>query len=755
MRRAIPFVALTLVIAWPIPADDGEESTVDKGLLPAMIELEESTEKQGVLPLGFGVEPQDVDINSTIRIHVSADELTKALEKDTDIAKQISPQVAELVEISAQLRKSVVFMEDAVAQAAELARVLAGGGNRSDAGFKAAADGLQASNRGAFEPLKPYWSFLGESSVPSYRRHGKRSFDRANAAILAGPGKGRTAFLQYLVEEVDWVVGELDKARSRAASEPPSMALVLSAVHSGKEGTRQLGLPNYNQIEIGAPVRFEKVSLVPSPEQLAEIRKLRGEAENLADALDPLLTDGLSELQDSLGGLGGSLGFGQVQTAFDAVKSDVEALQDVDWSSLADEFQSALETALTDAVGDDVELLQEFRSDLEGLLTRLQEFGTELFAIVEVVDSLSGGLPDFEEGTDSIDFLTELLGTIEGGAGLVSSAQTKFRDLLSEAQQWIDDVKSLGDKLREIQDSLLNLPEDVSFDLETILGSVDDDTLSSLATDIGQLRDAVRAFIRNLRNLKNDNEAGSLVQLASDIDDLDPPETSFPVRLDTAKDTWIDIQTVNPRQEGDALAIRAWLYRVAAAGDNDDGEGPDLVKTQEVLDRAVQNFRIFRFGWYNAPSVGLTYLSSFDKIPEPGAIVEEGEEPPPGRPTEGFVPQVSWMFRHRSWNKDCAKGADGEVTCGRQTGDVARYRPSWMDNMGLGFHTVALDLDNDNQMEVGFGVTVSFLNDFLQLGVGVDLSLDEEPYFFLGTRLFNLAQGLGIKSSQAPGDDDF
>lgn len=40
------------------------------------------------------------------------------------------------------------------------------------------------------------------------------------------------------------------------------------------------------------------------------------------------------------------------------------------------------------------------------------------------------------------------------------------------------------------------------------------------------------------------------------------------------------------------------------------------------------------------------------------------------------------------------------------------------------------------------------------LGVGIDLSLDQEPYYFIGTRLFELAKGLGIKKQPGAPDEN-
>ncbi len=58
--------------------------------------------------------------------------------------------------------------------------------------------------------------------------------------------------------------------------------------------------------------------------------------------------------------------------------------------------------------------------------------------------------------------------------------------------------------------------------------------------------------------------------------------------------------------------------------------------------------------------------------------------------------------------------------------------PLWRP--GLGINMSLLDFDNDDTMELGFSGVVTLLRDMVQVGAGVNLTLNES-FWFLGLRL--------------------
>ncbi len=700
----------------PTPADPPRTP------LRAMIELQEVFDRGGrgpeSLPLAFGIEGQDVDINSTIRIDVSAQRFREALRLDPAVTARLSPEARELLAISDKLEEAADFMKQAVADGRKLAR-MAADGQRDTPAFAALARGDQAQLRRTFDIYKEYFAFLAASSQPGYPARGAAARAAADQAIL----EGRLALASLLLEEVDWTVRELEQAGQRIANSPPSLALVLAAVHLRDGEPVELALPGYSTIPEGERVRFEKLNLVPSPQDLAEIERLRGEAQGWADLLDEV-RDGGKSIEDALKEVlaAQDLGFAELKAAFDQVAADLSQLEATDWKAVGDDLEARLREALEGSLDDAQRQLLEgtVAGQVERLVRDLKVFRLNLVDLAAAVRGLaelvSGAAEQAED--DPFQALMTLLVAVEAGKDLVSGAETLFKDLEAGIASWRADAISLEKALAELEGALAGLGAELRQKFQEILETTARAHLGPLATDLAALKTATGTFVAKVKAL---GKASDLARLAAAAD-IEPPDTSFDVPLDQVRPTHLDLQTVNPRQEGEGVILRAWLYRTKPAPDD-----PQTRVRGEEVDQVSQRLQMLRFGWFTAPSVGLTFLSAADRL--------AGQEDE----TQGFVPQVSWMFNHRSWRRDGAS--------------AARYRPRWHDHIGFGVHTVTLDLDNDNQLEMGLGVTVSFFKDYFQLGFGIDLSLDQEPYYFIGTRLFQLAKGLGVKKqAAAPGD---
>ena len=59
-------------------------------------------------------------------------------------------------------------------------------------------------------------------------------------------------------------------------------------------------------------------------------------------------------------------------------------------------------------------------------------------------------------------------------------------------------------------------------------------------------------------------------------------------------------------------------------------------------------------------------------------------------------------------------------------------------------------MNKDSQQEVGLGLTVSFLDDFIQLGYGWNLTLDRDQYWFVGLKLLQFGSTMGVQTQPSP-----
>lgn len=713
MRRTA-FLLIALLAPLALYGQDGKPQ--QKGLLARAIHLEEEPEeKRGLFPMPFGTSPQDVDVNSMIHVRISRDELLAGL-SGNPVLTPAAQEAATLREGATQLQQAEGFLRRAIDDAEELARLdLAG--QRESQQFEDLANADQEGLRAMFQLLNAYQTALRASPSAELRQHAAE----LRTAMSDAVDVGRLALAAVIVEEIRWTLERLAAARVRVDRDAPPLALILSASHVRPGGETELGLEHYNDLPIGPPKSIDKLSLVLPPDQVA----LHTEAAALAGELNRLRQEGagLVELARRILAAEG-LDLDPLEDALDQVREDADQLRETDWSQAGQELEERVREAIAEAAGTERERLEE--NVLPAVLSLLERT-RDLRSFAELA-SMARGLKAQLDATASQDPTTRLftlLALLQAGSQLASGEL--FANLTDNLEGWQDDVEALRKQLGEVRE-LDDLPEEVKEDLEAILSDTADEQLGDLATHLQELRAAADGLLGRFRKISGEVKGAPALAVALH---RDPPATAFRVSFPEIKDTWVDIRTLNPRSEDDVLVLRAWLFRMKP-----DPNDPTQMIEDEELDSDLQQLRMLRFGWHATPAVGLVYLRSQNELIQEG---EGDEEEAEAENTRMFAPQVSWLYRYRGWQK---------------AGDPAnprpfRHHPRWWHSVGVGLHTVTMDLDNDNQQELGLGLSVSFFKDFLQIGAGWDLSLDDEPYFFVGTRLLEFAKNMGVTGKPA------
>jgi len=713
-RTAFILIALLAPLSLHAQDKDGAKPQ-QKGLLSRAIRLaEEPEENRGRFPMPFGTSPQDVDVNSMIHVNIDRDELLAGL-AGNPVLTPAAQEAAALRQGATQLQQAGGFLRRAIEDAEELARLdLAG--QRESQQFREIAEADQEGLRGAFQLLNAHLAALLASPDAELRQHAVEARARMSDAVEVG----RPALAAVIVEEIRWTLERLEAARVRVDRDAPPLALILAASHVRPGGETELGLINYNDLPIGPPKSIDKLSLVLPPDQVA----LHTEAAALAGELNQLRQEGagLIELARRILAAQG-LDLEPLEDALDQVKEDADQLRETDWSAAGKDLEDRLREAIAEATGAE-------RERLEGILpavAALRERTRELRSFATLASTARGlrAQLDSTAGQDPTTRLFNVLALLQAGSQLAGGEL--FANLADNLKGWQEDVEALRKQLEEIRE-LEDLPGEVKDDLESIFSETADGQLGDLATHLQELRAAATGLTDRFRQISDAVEGAPALAVALH---RDPPATAFRVSFPEIKDTWVDVRTLNPRSDDDVLVIRAWLFRMKP-----DPTDPTRMIEDEELDSDLQQLRMLRFGWYASPAVGLVYLRSQNELIQEG---EGDEEEAETEQTRMFAPQVSWLYRYRTWQK---------------AGDPAnpqpfRYHPRWWQSIGVGLHTVTMDLDNDNQQELGLGLSISFFKDFLQIGAGWDLSLDDEPYVFVGTRLLELAKNLGVSSKPA------
>lgn len=696
-------------------------------LLRQAITLEEATEqwrdqKRVVLPLSFGVESQDVDVNSTIRVRVDTDQLQLAL---AGLAgADLSPHVGILVRASEKLRLGAEFLEASLADAKGLAE-LALAGERESAEFRQLVQKDQSRLNAVFNGiLLPYYAELAASPEPRYRERAAASRARVSALLIRP--SARLPLAAALLEEVQWLLGELERAGVEEQQSPRAAALLLAAyqIRNGQEV--ELPLPNYNRLPVGPAVPFDKLNLVPSPEQAQELAALQKEATAWSQILNQLRSGG-AEVEQLARRLLAARGIdvAPLESATRAVRGQIGQLQAADWTQVGEQLQERLDQELQG------QLSAAERQALEALRPRLTALRDDARAVRGGVAGLAGQLevlgPRLQEGAalsgNPLAALQTLLSVAATVADAVSGVEGVLANLQGAVAATVRDAEKLRGDLAPLKTGIAALPQQLRDRFQAILTATAESRLAGLVTALQELQRQGGDLLAKLRDLVPGERTVLALTAAAD---LPPPASSLRVPVGEAQNTWIDLQTVHPRSENDGVVLRAWLYPL---DDFDDGTGTVRLAEGQPLDQVAQSFRLLRCGWFGSYGAGVTYLQAASRL--------AGQD----EKTSGFTPQVSWLLRHRPWR-----------TGTLAAGEPARIRSRRSDWVAFGFHTVAVDLDNDNQQELGLGVTVSFFKDFLQLGAGVDLSLDRERYYFIGIKLLEMARNVGIQQKPAGGN---
>ncbi|MEA2464864.1 MAG: hypothetical protein QOJ98_2611 [Acidobacteriota bacterium] len=666
--------------------------------LDVMIRLTEARENGEIIPTTFGTTPRMVDINSNIVIDVSAPPLGTALAS------------SQLVAISQQFRASAVTMPDTIRRAHTVAsRRQANALSQQE--FVREQEDLRATFSAFANNALNYVNALRGSTDPVASARAE-AFEQKADDIISGATRPvdqtATNLQNLLVQEADWLTDRLMQEAQSVASQPPTRALILAAASADKPDVF-LALPEYNNIPPGVPVTFDKLQHLRSPGAVAALQASFAEAKAVAQ-LGNELRSGTTDFRTAANGILKASGFDvqALATNFQAVVTDVQSLSPADLTNAAQAIASSIPASPS---AGDTTTVNSIRQLSSTLTTNVSLFNATRASLQQQLANLSPRLVSAQlqqQAADPVAALMTIVSQIDAAQGLVNDGLNDLVNLAGQARSTLTAVQSVGTALTRLTTQVQTLTDaTVKQSLTSALQSVP--ATSKLATDLMGLQTTVDATI-NAINAIRARLKPSEVAFAST-----PPSSSTVVGFDALKDSYLDLRSTLPdRQPGDVVALQAWIYEVTPGPNNTFTLG-------QVVDSRTQQFEMTRFGFYADASAGVTFVHS--------EFTPAGES----EPTQQFAPQVSLLGHYRPWPK-------GE--------EAANRRPPWYTGLALGLHTISVDLNKDNQLELGLGVTAS-LGSWLQIGYGADLTLDEGRYVFVGTQLFRFLTSLGIKAPAA------
>jgi hypothetical protein len=281
---------------------------------------------------------------------------------------------------------------------------------------------------------------------------------------------------------------------------------------------------------------------------------------------------------------------------------------------------------------------------------------------------------------------------------MVSDRMSRFDELKNELNK-----AASSSQINNIKDLVVKF--DVS--MEGAVTFIPDDLHRKIDEFV---KDKSQSWIKSFSNLKKILDKYSifsfykdafegLVQRVSFVktiaEKVEPPKDLKPERirdvaLIEAPPTIIDIPRTN-RQEGDIYSLYVRVYRKGS-----------------LMFGRDYSFRIKKYGTYSRWTGNLIFAK--------------------GDWQDSFQPatSISWILHHRSRPKE----KNGEIKGGMGIfGNVL--------NLGIGLNSVVFSIEGD--IEYGLGIAVTFLNDILQVGYGINFQREgRRGYFFIGASLFDL-----------------
>jgi hypothetical protein len=735
-KRVIAALIIILPVQLPVCAESNE-SPADR--LKRAIRLFElrTDHKEEKAPLAFGHSPQDVDINSVIRVDVDSSRLLGAA---PDPAGPVAPEVEHLSELVNRLSQMIGPLGNAFNEAKRLTE-LAAAGDRSSNEFTALATSSKTTQEQFLKAIIKYSEWLKQSPEVRYVERGDYVERRASeatrkAATLMSQGTGTAGvvapFAAVVRDEVLWVNSELKRIGGQVRKSLEAVALVLVArAFVDSRSPERIHIDHFDPLPPGAIVAFDKINWAGDS---VEARRMLDAIRPVVDTLRKLKTN-RSDLRSAITDLLNANGIDvdSFILSVEQLVAALKALRDTDWLAEAKTLLDKIESELRQSgvVGDKKKTLEEMRNQARSLRDQLRDARDRWQAMEGNLSafSLQDVLEEAQEQADPVDALLAVMNGIDRAARTVSlwkDAVDKLRDDIKLFKDAVGGAKTLIEDLKKGVAALSGRTErELRKQIDRFAGA----KLDTLVVAVEGVRREAETVGKGLRSLTVDDAKQILLYAQSE---LPIPEDIYYVLGTRIKDTFVDLRTVRSRKEGTAVTLEARLYRVNEAEPGiaeTSSESVGVVRIGEELDAERQTFVLRRFGWYSAPNVSVAYAGASRPI---GSQSEATRE---------FTVQMSWLFRLRPWIKNSSS-----IT-------PVVYRKRWWHNIGYGLHIITLDLDRNSQQEIGLGATISVASDFLQLGYGVDLSLNEETYWFVGVRLFQFGKSLGIADVPDTGNE--
>jgi ABC-type transporter Mla subunit MlaD len=668
-----------------------------------------------MVPLAFAAVPQDVDVNSVIRIDVSPEKLIGD-------ARPLSPEsrkmIVSLKAAAAELGKAIQLIGDTLSDTNRLIGIQ----DRNSEAFNALSTIVEKRLGQWAQSLQSYVKALADAPDASVRQREEVVNQKIRRALGVSGGTGRRyeMMIHALRSEIGWITETVNRAAAKASEKAPTVALVLVArAFVEGQGVQRIHLPHYDNL---VPGQIQSLAKINWEADSAEIRRLLEAARPVAEAITQVnarkdrLGDSLIKIFDAQG-----LDMRPLTASLEELKTSIETLTKRDWSEESKKLieEIAVLPSTEELVEGQADLLEEMRTLVETAETDIDEImnGFKVFEASLASNSLDNLIRRVNREAGQVDALLAFLDSVDSSLLLARQLEEGVEAFAHLLQRQLESLQSQLKSVNALLEKFDALSDNLKRALESKIAAFIELHMLDVVSRCNEAHARANSLLERVKTLTEEQKTAVLDYAATDFP---VPEDALYVLGNQVKDTYLDLRTIANRKEKSTIAIDARLFRATRLPAVEAGGEPRL-RIDDKLDREIQQFIVWRFGLYSVPNVGVAYVQSQNA---PEGLTDEASQ---------FSIQTSWLFGYRSWIHKTSN-----------LRPALQHQPWWND-FRLGPHAVALDMNNDNQQEVGFGLTLSY-RDLIQIGYGFNLAVDNEPYYFIALQLLDFGRPLEVDS---------
>jgi hypothetical protein len=682
-RQKALFLSLLLTLstfpfaAIPLRADEGAEpwtAVMYKEWPDSGDYVEEGRTIEAARNARFGI-----DINSHVDVTINGKILERELSKT--LQGGLSPQVKMLRERVAQLKQTAESIEEVMKSLEELFSLW----NKAEQNpeiWPMIRENIRSFSNTMYTILvtleKEITERLKAQGLDDAAAQEEK--DRIMFPVLTNEGYSWSVLTQLFQQEISF----LDDALIELLPEIEKLGIELYAYLISESSGAQVPvhLPLYNEVKECLPTRVEKLTFhIPEEqmqlyEQHTETVKTMTEARNLAEAL-------LSELELNARALEKSI-HDSFRPAVDAVNKAGDAIENLTYWTAEENINSWIS-----ALGDDLrnspqgqKIIDSYR-DMETGLTAAYK---EAVMNIQLLESYAKQQQAFAGATPEIAMLIMLREMRRTSYAIKAEDPAMLLPRALDPETWMEQLDKITEFLDGVNETAQQAPAVVS-DIENVKTQG-----RNPIADAKDASNAIQAVQNQLKGIEPEVRSwlGKVLGLPPVLAavDLEPPATQKRLTITQDLNTSFDLKRIcAERKEFDTVRV---YYR--------------FFKGSEQLNAGWYNdFQLRLFGWRDDMVAGISFTNQS------------------GTNTFKPIASLSWILNKNRWPK-IREDAKFDSAVGE------RKAIEWFS--GAGITTMPLDFDQDQDAEIGFAFTLSFINKKILVGYGANLQAEHDPGFW-------------------------